>query len=213
MKRHRCMGLRESVMNAILALCVFSTKRKGRYATLLCFFALLALLLHPVEALVIREVPNVSIREVPLNYSPPLFAASAPLGQTFETEYIHSVQRTPVQDIYYIVNGHIWSWQERVQSHNAGLPFSKPPFGRFRMEPPWMVVEGGRRAWKNIILRVGDAELGRNIFAYGTGNAPRIALYEKYPGRPLHLSVERHPFITLARLPSFPFFSPSETSQ
>ena len=211
MKKHKYLLFEENLVNAIFTLCAFSAKKKYRYLIFMCFFASLALFPHPMDALIIRAMPS-GCRENHCTEAP-LFKASAPLGKKFETEYIHSVQRTPVQDIYFIVNGRIWSWQERVQSHNAGLPFSRPPFGRFRMEPPWMVVEGGRQAWKNIILRVGDAELGRNIFAYGTGNAPRIALYEKYPGRPLQLSVERHPFITLARLSSFPFFSTGETSQ
>jgi hypothetical protein len=189
-------------MNVILALCRFSAKRKRGYSFLLCALALLALLLHPVDALLIRFAPSAVTSETS-GHDAPLFAASAPLGQEFATEYIHSVQLTPVQDTYRIVNGRIWSWRERVQSHNAGLPFARPPFGRFRMNPPWMVIEGGRQSWEEIFLRVGNTALGRNVFSYGV-EAPRTALYERFPGKRLQLSIERHPLITLFHSKQFP---------
>lgn len=184
--------------NAILALYAFSAKRKGAYAFLLGALLLLAALPHPIDALVVRfAAPGIS------GNGAPLFAASAPLGQAFATEYIHSVQLTPVEDIYRIVNGKIWSWQERVQSHNAGLPFARPPFGRFRMDdPPWMVIEGGRQSWDAIVLRVGDAELGRNRFSYGV-KMSRTALFERFPGQRLELRVERRPLMTLLRTKPF----------
>ncbi|GHU19277.1 hypothetical protein FACS189475_06200 [Betaproteobacteria bacterium] len=189
-------------MNAILALCRFSAKRNWKYWTLLCALALPALLLHPVDALLIRFAPSAVTSETS-GHDAPLFAASAPLGQEFATEYIHSVQLTPVQDSYRIVNGQIWSWQERVQSHNAGLPFARPPFGRFRMEPPWMVIEGGRQSWDDIFLRVGNSALGRNLFSYGAEET-RTALYESFPGKRLQLSIERHPLIVLFYSKRFP---------
>jgi hypothetical protein len=183
-------------MNVILALCRFSAKRKWSHGFLLCALALIAALLHPVDALVIRRAPSAAGESFE-----PLFAAAAPLGQQFTTEYLHSVQLTPVQDIYRIVNGRIWSWQERVQSHNAGLPFSRPPFGRFRMDSPWMVIEGGRQSWREIHLRVGNAELGRNLFSWGRESG--TALYERFPGKRLQLRVERRPWITLWRAQRF----------
>jgi hypothetical protein len=181
--------------NAILALYAFPAKRRVWFALLLCALLLLAVFLHPIDALVIRSAPSAATPGAS-GRDAPLFAASAPLGQAFATDYIHSVQLTPVEDIYRIVNGKIWSWQERVQSHNAGLPFARPPFGRFRMDSPWMVVEGGRQAWDVIVLRVGDAKFGRNHFSYGM-NAPRTALFERFPGKRLELRVEQHPVMTL----------------
>ncbi|MDR1935387.1 MAG: DUF1850 domain-containing protein [Candidatus Accumulibacter sp.] len=192
-------------MNAIFTLYAFPAKRKWRHALLLCALALVALLLHPVDALTIRFAPSSSASE-PSGRNAPLFAASAPLGQEFATEYLHSVQLTPVQDIYRVVNGRIWSWQERVRSHNAGLPFARPPFGRFRADPPWMVFEGGRQSWEGIVLRVGDARFGRNVFSYGAEET-RAALFERFPGQRLRLGVERRPLITLLparRLPDHP---------
>jgi hypothetical protein len=150
----------------------------------------------------IRFAPS-HVTSEPAGPDTPLFAASVPLGQEFATEYIHSVQLTPVQDIYRVVNGRIWSWQERVQSHNAGLPFAQPPFGRFRADPPWMVFEGGRQSLESIVLRVGNTELGRNVFSYGE-ETPRTALYEIFPGQRLQLRVERRPLITLLHAERFP---------
>jgi len=123
-----------------------------------------------------------------------VFAALAPLGQECGTGYIHSVQRTPVLDVYRIIGGRIWSWREYTQSHNAGLPFQAPAFGRFRLHAPWMATEGGRQAWPRIVLRVGDAELGRNVFVWeGGAGRVRINLHEEWPGRRLALGVERLP--------------------
>jgi hypothetical protein len=179
-------------MNVILALCALPARRRRIYVLLLCALALPALFLRPVDALTIRFAPSAASE--PPERETPLFVAIAPLGQEFSTEYIHSVQRTPVQDVYRIVGERIWSWQERVQSHNAGLPFARPPSGRFYTTPPWMIFEGGRQAWENIFLRVGNAELGRNLFSYGT-KAPHAALYERFPGRRLQLRVERRPLL------------------
>ncbi|MDR0379311.1 MAG: DUF1850 domain-containing protein [Candidatus Accumulibacter sp.] len=184
-------------MNVILALCALPARKKWIHAFLLFALALPALFLRPVDALTIRFAPSAAASEPPERETP-LFVAIAPLGQEFSTEYIHSVQRTPVRDIYRIVGERIWSWQERVQSHNAGLPFARPPSGRFYAAPPWMIFEGGRQAWESIFLRVGNAELGRNLFSYGT-EAPHVALYERFPGRRLQLRVERHPLLTCFR--------------
>ncbi|MDR2112090.1 MAG: hypothetical protein LBQ62_03150, partial [Candidatus Accumulibacter sp.] len=78
-------------MNAIVALCAFSAKRQWGYALLLGALALSALLLRPVDALVIRFAPSDAGDDAPL------FVAGAPLGQEFATQYVHSVQLTPVQ--------------------------------------------------------------------------------------------------------------------
>ena len=148
----------------------------------------LSLVFWPVDRLAVRPFAP----DLPLES--PVFAAPAPLGQEFGTGYIHSVQRTPVLDVYRITGGRIWSWREYTQSHNAGLPFQAPASGRFRLQPPWMAVEGGRQAWPRIVLRVGDAELGRNVFVWERGaDVVRINMYACWPGRRLALGVERLP--------------------
>lgn len=115
-----------------------------------------------------------------------LFRAVLPLGREFATRYTHSVQKTPVEDYYQVIRGRLWAVRERVQSHNAGLPFAAPEDGRFIMDPPWMLVEGGRQNWPEIHLRVGDDEFGRNEFrpAYG----PWRPLYIDFAGRRLTLA-------------------------
>ncbi len=161
----------------------------------------------PVDSLIIRPENPPSERENARFAPEPVFAAPAPLGQEFHTSYIHSVQRTSVLDRYRIVNERIWTWRESVQSHNAGLPFQRPEFGRFYLRPPWMVFEGGRRAEKDIALRVGDARFGRNTFAWG-GDEP-VLLYACCPGRLLLLSVERRPLL-FARVAA-PFSHPASS--
>ena len=171
---------------------------KRKFVLLLACFAL-ALLWRPVDVLVMREAPPPHGDAS----QPPVFEGIAQLGQEVWTQYLHSVQLTPVLDCYRVVNGRIWSWREYVRSHNAGLPFQKPAFGRFVMDGPWMIVEGGRQAWERLALRVGNAELGRNAFAYGRG-MPVVwrPLYQSHPGKRLLLEVERRPLLRAAGLRS-----------
>lgn len=100
------------------------------------------------------------------------------LGSTFTTRIIHSVQLTPVEDVYALAGGEIWGWEERVMSHNAGLPFAAPEHGSFIMRPPWMIVRGGRSHFKRIVYRVGSEELGRNVWILPTiGEVEAFALF------------------------------------
>lgn len=108
-----------------------------------------------------------------------------PLGRSFVYRYIHSVERTPVEDIYYAMGGRLHEWRTRTRSHNAGLPWQAPQQGRFLSEGPWLVLEGGRNSWEELRVRVGDEYFGRNellIEAY-----PRMELYKKFPGESLRL--------------------------
>lgn len=110
------------------------------------------------------------------------------LGDTFKTEYIHSVQLCPVVDIYQADKRRIWLWEERTQSTNAGLPTEAPPRGRFVHEPPWYRYIGGGRSFESIVLRVGDARFGRNTLTLPSGEV--LPLFELYPGRRLVLRVQ-----------------------
>jgi len=60
-----------------------------------------------------------------------IFESPTALGHEFTTRYIHSVELTPVEDEYRILGGKLWTWEERVRSTNAGLPFDRPEHGRF----------------------------------------------------------------------------------
>lgn len=109
------------------------------------------------------------------------------LGDTFRTEYIHSVQLCPVVDIYQADKRRIWLWEERTQSTNAGLPTEAPPRGRFVHFPPWYRYIGGGRAFGSFHLRVGDEHVGRNILTLPSGRV--LPLFGLHPGRRLTFSV------------------------
>ena len=147
-------------------------------AALILLLGLVGLAGRPVDCLVVRGEDGTE-----------LFRAVLPLGREYATRYLHSVQNTPVEDYYQVIRGRIWSVRERVQSHNAGLPFAAPEGGCFLSDPPWMIVEGGRQNWPAINLRVGNAELGRNEFRPAEG--PWQPLYSDFPGRRLSFSPEK----------------------
>ncbi len=118
---------------------------------------------------------------------------SVPLGRTVTTRYVHSVERTPVEDVYCIMNGRLHQWRTRIRSHNAGLPWQAPEQGRFVREGSWLVLEGGRNSWSELYLRVGDAYFGRNELF--TGDTGYLALYETFSGERLRFSTGRKSFI------------------
>jgi len=97
------------------------------------------------------------------------FKVPVALGAKFETSYEHSVQKTPVIDEYVISCGRIWQWQERVKSHNAGLPFEVPRNGKFLTTNEWFYFRGGRWNWSCFFLRVGNDILGKNVIVFGDG--------------------------------------------
>ena len=146
-----------------------------RAGTLICLLGLASLAGRPVDGLAVRGEDGAA-----------LFLVILPLGREYATRYTHSVQKTPVEDYYQVIRGRIWAVRARVQSHNAGLPFDAPEGGRFILDPPWMVIHGGRRNWPEIHLRVGDAELGRNEWKPADG--PWRPLYAAFAGRRLTFS-------------------------
>lgn len=116
-------------------------------------------------------------------------------GYRFVTEYIHSVELTPVEDEYAVVEGSLWNWQERVKSSNAGMPSLAPEHGKYINTPEWLIFQGGRKPWERFYLRVGDARFGRNkLFAPPFG---KISLYERLPGRRLAVSAFKAPLFSV----------------
>lgn len=91
-----------------------------------------------------------------------VFAAPAANGNRFTTRYIHSVERSPVEDEYRIASGEIWMWEERVRSSNAGLPSAKPAKGRFIDTGNWLIYQGGRNSVKEYFYRIGNQHFGLN---------------------------------------------------
>ena len=138
---------------------------------------------RPVEALCVQG-PRGDVWRVPV-----------PLGQAVVMRYIHSVERTPVEDVYYPLGGMLYQWRTRSRSHNAGLPWKAPEHGRFLTEEGWLVLEGGLPAWESIRLRVGTEALGHNELKVGSGDW--MALYSRFPGKRLCLSAGRVPLWTV----------------
>lgn len=122
-----------------------------------------------------------------------IFSAPAALGHKFTTRYIHSVELTPVEDEYYVVDGKLWSWEERVRSSKAGMPSVKPEYGRYIEDADWMIYQGGRLSWDTFYYRIGNKHLGLNQSTFEPFG--RRNFYEIFPGRKLSVSVCRSPFL------------------
>ncbi len=131
-----------------------------------------------------------------------LLSENLGLSQPLVTRYIHSVEKTPVEDEYYASSGKLWQWEERVRSHNAGLPFLQRPRTRFFQDPFWMHFRGGGVGYSSICLRIGTEEFGRNqldlpeVFSWN--------LYALFPGKSVILEV-RETSLLLFSLHSFFF--------
>ena len=138
---------------------------------------------RPVEALVMERQKG-EVWRIPV-----------PLGQTVTTRYIHSVERTPVEDSYYPMGGMLHQWRTRSRSHNAGLPWKAPERGRFLREEGWLVLEGGLPALESIRLRVGNETFGHNELRVGSGSWED--LYRQFPGERLCLAAGRVPLWTV----------------
>lgn len=121
-----------------------------------------------------------------------IFESPTALGHEFTTRYIHSVELTPVEDEYRILGGKLWTWEERVRSTNAGLPFDRPEHGRFINSGQWMIFQGGRMSWKEYYYRIGNKKLGLNqaVFApFGLRN-----LYDIFTGQLIIVKISKKPF-------------------
>jgi hypothetical protein len=119
-----------------------------------------------------------------------------PLGQRLTTTYIHSVQKTPVEDEYVVSDGWIWQWQERVKSHNAGLPTESPRNGEFSAGPDWFVFRGGGMKWKTLLLRVGTERIGQNKIEFSRPwEEVSYELFRILPDRVLFLQIYELPFV------------------
>ena len=144
----------------------------------------LFLLFAPVPVLVVEE---------PRGERDVLLAVLVAPFQPVITRYIHSVERTPVEDEYYASHGTLWQWEERVRSHNAGLPFLLRPQSTFFQDASWMYFRGGGSWYVSISLRVGTEEFGRNQL-----ELPGVVswdLFRLVPGKPLILRVENVPLV------------------
>ena len=122
-----------------------------------------------------------------------LFSRPIPVGYSFTTRYIHSVEKTPVEDDYRVVDGKIWAWEERVVSHNAGLPVVTPRNGRLVSDREWFRFRGGRGCWNRFYYRVGDESVGRNTLKLPGELPTTLELFRTLPSKKLEFSVGAKP--------------------
>jgi hypothetical protein len=121
-----------------------------------------------------------------------LFSCPVPNGYSFETFYIHSLERTPVRDDFRFVSGRIWGWEEWTKSLYAGMP-SVPSSGtKLVVTPSWMITRGGRRTVDLINYRVGTSEYGRNKWRLEPWE--EISIFEIYPKYRVSLEASAVPF-------------------
>ena len=117
-----------------------------------------------------------------------LFNFPAPACFSFILRFMHSVEQTPVETEYMVSAGKIRQWEERVKSHNAGLPFKASTWGKFLSDGDWMRFRGGGAVFKSIRYRVGNAQNGRNSLII---ESDEIKLYALFPGKALLIRVEQ----------------------
>lgn len=115
-----------------------------------------------------------------------------PQGQEIILSYVHSLEKTPVRDLFFLQENRICLYEEMVKSHNAGLPTLHPYPGSLIKTKDWLIFRGGRRHWSSIYCRVGNAEIGKNVLTIGDKD---YQLYALYPGETVCLSVVLKPIL------------------
>ena len=149
-----------------------------------CFAAGMALILLIPLLLVLWPVDVLSLRD---SDGDTVAASPALLGQSMVTGIIHSLERTPVIDIYRVQEGRLWTWEEQIRSQNAGLPSLPPVRGRFLSEAPWLRIQGDARPVDPLYYRIGTEDLGQNTLRlFG---APQRELWREVPGKRLVVTV------------------------
>ena len=106
-------------------------------------------------------------------------------GMPWTIRFIHSVQKTPVEEDLEF-DGEAWIvHRTRYKSQGVGLPFMESD-GEFRREGDWFVMDGMARRIENLSLRTG---VGTQLTLELDGN--EIRLYEMFePGTRVDLVVE-----------------------
>jgi len=147
------------------------------------FFVLgvLFLLCSPVHFLVIRSANGSIIDSYQLGS-----------GEEFAVRYIHSVQKTPVIEVFRVDFGEGIELRETVYTDfGAGLPFLLEGSAVFESGGGKFRIYGIKKLLSDVVFRVGrfaDYNLllrGREI---------PFTQFEK-PGNPLRFSGEKHPFL------------------
>ena len=106
-----------------------------------------------------------------------LFTATAEANMHFSTQFIHSVQKTPVEE-FFVVNDDCSGFilkSTRYQSFGVGLPFLESD-GNFRREGDNFIMDDLNRAIKTLDLRPG---VGTKLSI--TINGETLPLYKIVP--------------------------------
>jgi hypothetical protein len=120
-----------------------------------------------------------------------IWSAPVPSGTRIVTGFVHSVEKTPVEDVYIVSGGRIWLWEERFRSHNAGLPTEPPKHGRFLLHKDWMIVQGSSYEWETLRVRIGDSQIGKNWFS--STMTGKLDLFQTIPNSLLYVEMKQVP--------------------
>lgn len=110
----------------------------------------------------------------------------AQAGTPFSIRFIHSVQKTPVEENLALdADGHSFVLHStKYQSFGVGLPFLQEE-GHFRQEGNFYIMDDMERHFQNLTLRVG---VGTELTIFLGGQEYR--LYESFPpGTPVDIFV------------------------
>ncbi|MDO4952752.1 MAG: DUF1850 domain-containing protein [Synergistaceae bacterium] len=122
-----------------------------------------------------------------------LCSLPAAQGQRLIAQYVHSVEKTDVEDEYVVTGGKLWTWEEKVKSSNAGMPSVLPKYMSFLNSGGKMIFRGGRLAHETLNLRIGNKTFGRNKLRIPPFETAE--LYKTLPGRRLELTIVRRPYL------------------
>lgn len=100
----------------------------------------------------------------------------AAVGSCFTLRYMHSVQKTPVFEIYRIDgSGDIYLQETTVKSSGYGLPTAETT-GHFNFKDGWLRITGFNRKIDPLVLRVSYLNDMLLIFGDHCVNLPDIAI-------------------------------------
>ena len=122
-----------------------------------------------------------------------LYSAPLARAQCLTTSYIHSVEKTEVQDEYRFACGKLWAWEERVRSSNAGMPSILPKYTRFINSGDALLFRGGRITFDSLNLRVGNERFGKNRARLAPFS--ELELYKTLQGKLLSIKVISKPYL------------------
>ncbi len=140
---------------------IFTMKRKIFLAVLLFFCGTAFMLLRPTLFVVAKDAL--------------FYAGSANEGTKITVNFIHSVQKTPVEENL-VVNGRGFLLKStRYQSFGVGLPFLASE-GNFRREGDFFVMDDMNRFYPSVSLRIGvDTNLTVTV------GDTKLNLYDEFP--------------------------------